>query len=170
MNKLGFALLLLSARAFADGSPYVVAYNPPPVEDRAHKGLTLELSFGPATTSIDNSTGGGTLAVGGWVTREAALAFRVTEIGSYGFVGGSLQYFAAPHIWVGGGAGALSERTMDQYGGIAQADGGGGFIRAGYELASSGRNALYLSGEVQAGSVGGEGRVLAFAALGWQLL
>jgi len=170
VNRLGFAWLLLSARAFADGSPYVTAYNPPPVEDRAHKGLTLEISGGAATTSVDDSTGGGSFAIGGWITRDVALTFRTTGIGSFTFYGGSLQYFAAPHIWVGAGAGGMSERVMDDYGDSTRTSGGGGFIRAGYELVSSGRNALYLSGEVQAGSLDGEGRAIGLVALGWQLL
>jgi hypothetical protein len=163
-------VLALCASATAHANPLVVAYNPPPEIDRAHRGLTLEIAAGAGSTSVDDSAGGVSFAIGGWITHDLALAFRASDIGAYAFAGGSLQYYATPSLWLGAGAGSLGERGMDQYGGTTQASGGGGFVRAGYELAHGGRHALYVSGEVQGGSVAGEGRVVGFVALGYQLL
>jgi len=163
-------LALVLCASAAKANPFVVAYNPPPEVDRSHRGLTLEIAAGAGTTSVDDSAGGGSFSIGGWLTHDVALAFRVSEVGAYGFAGGSLQYYATESLWLGGGAGSFSERGMDEFGGTTRVSGGGGFVRAGYELARGGRHALYVSGEVQAGSIEGEGRVVGFVALGYQLL
>jgi hypothetical protein len=173
----------LSSQAFAEpgalatapaspwgSSPYVGSYDPPAVAGRAHRGVTLELAASAGTTSLDASTGGGGFAIGGWVTREVALAFRVTELGAFGFAGMSAQYYATPRLWGGAGLGGLSERGMDEYGGISRTDGPGGFLRAGYNLARGGAHALYVSGELQGGAVEQETRVVGLIAIGYQLL
>src|SRR6185312_7881937 len=114
------AILLLSTRAFADPaptvispygtSPYVVAYQPPPEVDSAHHGLTLELALGAGNTSMDASTAAVTFAIGLSIRTDVAIAFRVTQVGAYGFVGASAQYYATPSLWLGAGLGNLSER------------------------------------------------------------
>jgi hypothetical protein len=180
--------LLLSTRAFADpapaapaapaapvvspygSSPYVVAYQPPPEVERAHHGLTLEVALGAGSTSIDNSTAGVSFAIGLWIQHDFALAFRLSEVGAYGFVGASVQYTATPSLWLGAGLGNLGERSFDADGYSMRTNGAGGFARAGYNLAASGRHALYVSGELQAGAIGDQTRAVALLALGYQLL
>jgi hypothetical protein len=151
-------------------SPHVVAYNPPVVADRAHRGLTLEIAVGGGTTSIDSDTGAVTFAIGAWITRDISLAFRATDVGSVGFVGGSLQYYATRSVWLGAGAGSFSEQAMDEFGGFTRASGGGGFARGGFNLARGGKHALYVSGEIQAGGIDGLTRAVALVSLGYQLL
>ncbi|HET9990722.1 MAG TPA: hypothetical protein VFQ65_19465 [Kofleriaceae bacterium] len=174
-------LVLLSARAFADPapaapvspygtSPFVVAYQPPPEVERAHHGLTLEVALGAGSTSRDASSAAVTFALGLWIQHDFALAFRVTQTGSYGFVGASVQYSCTPSLWLGAGLGNLSERTYDADGYSMRANGAGGFVRAGYNLAASGPHALYVAGELQAGTIDGETREVALLALGYQLL
>ncbi len=184
MNKLIALSLMLSARAFADpapapnavvvspwgSSPYVVPYQPPPKVARAHRGLTLEVALGAGSTSVDASAGGVTFAIGVWLTRDAALAFRVTDVGAYGFLGASIQYYATHSLWLGTGIGGLSERGMDEFGGTTRTSGTGGFARIGYELVDGDPHALYLSAEVQAGSVADQSRGVALIALGYQML
>jgi hypothetical protein len=176
---------LLATRAFADpapaapaapvvspfgSSPYVVAYQPPPEVERAHHGLTLEIAVGAGSTSIDNSTAGVAFAIGLWVQHDFALAFRLSEVGAYGFVGASVQYTPAPSLWLGAGLGNLGERSFDADGYSMRTNGAGGFARAGYNLAASGRHALYVSGELQVGAIGDQTRTVALLALGYQLL
>jgi hypothetical protein len=152
-------------------SPYVVDYTPPVVQDRAHRGLTLEIAAGGGTTSRDESAGGGTFAIGLWCTRELALTFRATDVGSFGFVGASVQYYAMPKLWVGGGFGQVSEVVMDPYGYYSdRITGAGGFGRVGYNVGQSGRHALYLSAEAQGGIIEQRNRVVALFAIGYQLL
>lgn len=180
MSRLGALLLVVaSTPAFAESppavspwgsSPYVVAYAPPPEVDRSHRGLTLEFALGGGTTSLDESAGSVTFAIGGWISHDVALAFRVTDVGAYSFVGGSVQYFATPSLWLGAGAGQLSESTSDEFGGTDRVDGPGGFLRAGYKLAGRRTHSLYVSGELQAGSIDGEPRTAGLLALGYQLL
>lgn len=175
MNKLALLVALLPAAAFAEPSPYgtspfVVAYQPPPKVDRAHRGLTLEFALGGGTTSVDKSTGGITFALGFWISHDVSLAFRVTELGAFGFVGGSGQYYATKSLWLGAGAGQLSESFMDQYGGTDRDGGTGGFLRAGYNLAGAGTHALYVSGELQAGQIDDQTRAVALVAIGYQML
>jgi hypothetical protein len=179
------SVLSLSSRAFAEPtpatpgptvispygtSPFVVAYQPPPEIESAHHGLTLELALGAGNTSIDPSTAAVTFAIGLSIRRDVALAFRVTQTGAYGFVGASAQYFATPSFWLGAGLGNLSERSFDADGYSMRANGAGGFLRAGYNLAESGPHALYVSAELQAGAIGDQTRAVALLALGYQLL
>jgi hypothetical protein len=179
VNKLIIIVLVaIATPAFAQpatvspfgSSPHVVAYDPPAVPDRAHRGLTLEIALGGGTTSLDTNAGAITFAIGGWITRELSLAFRVSQVGSVGFVGGSAQYYATRSLWLGAGAGGLSERAMDEYGGFTRDDGTGGFIRAGYNLARGGKHALYVSGELQGGVVEDVTRMVALFSLGYQML
>jgi hypothetical protein len=174
-------VVVLSTRAFADPapatavspygtSPFVVAYQPPPEVERAHHGLTLELALGGGSTSRDASSAAVTFAIGLWVQHDVAVAFRVTQVGAYGFVGASAQYSCTPSLWLGAGLGNLSERTYDADGYSMRANGAGGFVRAGYNLAASGPHALYVAGELQAGAIDGETREVALLALGYQLL
>ncbi len=181
MNKLIALLLVVSTPAFADppsaapavspwgSSPYVVAYTPPAVTDHSHRGFTLEFALGGGTTSLDESAGSATFAIGGWLSHDVALAFRVTGVGAYSLVGGSVQYYATDSLWLGGGLGSFSERTMDDYYGTDRVSGGGGFVRTGYNFAGK-AHVLYVSGELQAGSIDGELRGTALVALGYQLL
>lgn len=157
------------ASAEPAASAFVVPYAPPPVVDSAHRGLTLELALGAGTSSQDTSTGGIAFAAGAWLHHDAALAFRATLIGHFSFVGGSLQYFATPSLWIGGGLGSLSERRMDDQGGFERDSGFGGFARVGYQLTGH-HHGLYLTGEVQAASIGDEARGTALLAVGYQLL
>jgi hypothetical protein len=176
VNKLALLVALaVPAAAFAEPSPYgtspfVVAYQPPPKVDRAHRGVTLEFALGGGTTSVDQSAGGFAFALGFWISHDVSLAFRVTQLGSFGFVGGSGQYYATKSIWLGAGVGQLSERMMDEYGGTDRDGGTGGFLRAGYNLAGSGTHALYLSGELQAGQVADQTRAVGLVAIGYQML
>lgn len=173
-------MLSVSVRAFAEPaptvvspygtSPYVVAYQPPPEVESAHHGLTLELALGAGNTSIDPSTAAVTFAIGLSIRSDVAIAFRVTQVGAYGFVGASAQYFAAPSFWLGAGLGNLSERSFDADGYSMRANGAGGFLRAGYNLAASGPHALYVSAELQGGTIGDQTRGVALLALGYQLL
>jgi hypothetical protein len=169
--------ILIPAAAFADPvassfgtSPFVVAYQPPPEVDHSHRGLTLELSLGGGTTSVDQSATAGSFAIGGWITHDLVLTFRATAVGAFGFVGGSAQYYATRSLWLGAGGGELSERAMDEYGGTVRDSGTGGFLRAGYNLTGSGANALYLAGELQAGQINDQSRAVAFVAIGYQRL
>jgi hypothetical protein len=176
------AILLASVRAFADPapaapaaspfgtSPYVVAYQPPPNVETAHHGLTLELALGAGNTSLDPSTAAVAFAIGLSIRTDVAIAFRVTQVGSYGFVGASAQYFATPSLWLGAGLGNLSERTLDADGYSMRTNGAGGFLRAGYNLAASGPHALYVSAELQGGTLDDQTRGIALLALGYQLL
>ena len=154
-------------------SPHVIAYAPPHVSsgaDRAHRGLTLEVGLGGGTTSVDESAAAGTFAIGWWITRDFALAFRATDVGAFGFVGGSLQYYGSERLWIGGGAGRLGEDGMDEFGGTAPIGSGpGGFLRAGYNLGQGGRHALSFSAELQVGAIE-VNRVVGFLAIGYQLL
>ena len=183
MNKAIFvAIASISIPAFADPptatppvspfgtSPYVVAYQPPPVSERAHRGLTLEVAFGAGSTSVDNSTAGIGFGIGLWVQHDFALTFRMSEVGAFGFVGASVQYYATPALWFGAGLGNLGERSFDADGYSMRTNGAGGFVRAGYNLAASGPHALYVAGEVQAGSLADQTRGVALLALGYQLL
>jgi hypothetical protein len=176
VNKLALVVMLVSATAFADppppaaASPFVVAYQPPPEVDRAHHGLTLELALGAGTTSVDSSAGSVTFAIGGWLSHDVALAFRMSRVGSYEFAGGSLQYYATPVLWFGAGGGSLIERSMDEFGGTASASGGGGFVRAGFNFAGHGTRAFYVSGELQGGSIDDQTHGVALVALGYQML
>jgi hypothetical protein len=111
-----------------------------------------------------------TFALGFWISHDVSLAFRVTQLGAIGFVGGSGQYYATRSLWLGAGVGQLSARSMDPYGGTERDGGTGGFLRAGYNLAGSGTHALYLSGELQAGRVEDETRSAALVAIGYQML
>ena len=176
------ALVVIAAASYASadpapiamspwgGSPYVVPYRPPPVESREHRGLTLEIAAGGGSTSLDASAGGVTFAIGVWLAHDVALAFRVTDVGAVGFVGGSVQYYATATIWGGAGLGQSSERGMGEFGGTTRTNGTGGFVRAGYNLAQSGSHALYVSGEIQAGSIEGVARAVGLVAIGYQLL
>ncbi len=179
MNKPIIVALLLSAtHAFADPpavspwgtSPYVVAYQPPPEIERAHRGLTLDVALGAGSTSLDASTAGVTFGIGLWVQHDFALTFRVSEVGAYGFVGASVQYYATPSFWLGTGLGSFAERTFDAGGYSMRSNGAGGFVRAGYNLAASGPHALYVAGELQAGAIVDQTRGVALLALGYQLL
>jgi hypothetical protein len=185
VSKVLALVLVMAAPAFADPvpaspspmpspygtSPFVVAYQPPPPEiDHAHHGLTLEAALGGGSTSLDASAGAVTFAIGGWATHDLAISFRITGVGRYDFVGASAQYFPTHALWFGAGLGALDERSMDAFGDTARTSGGGGFVRAGYNLATSGAHALYLSGELQLGGVGGQLRSVGLLALGYQLL
>jgi hypothetical protein len=175
VTKLLALLVAIPAVAFAEPSPYgttpfVVAYQPPPKVDRAHHGLTLEIALGGGTTSVDQSAGGLTFAIGGWISHDLSLSFRASFIGAFEFVGGSAQYYATRSVWLGAGAGQLSESFMDEYGGTDRTGGTGGFARAGYNLAGSGRNALYVSGELQAGQIEDRTRAVALVAIGYQML
>ena len=168
MNKALVVLLLLSTRAFAD-SPYVVAYQPPPEVDHTHHGLTLEFGLGGATTSLENG-GVVTFAIGGWITEQLALTFRVTGTSTFDFTGGSAQYLVTRSLWFGAGIGGLSERGYDEYGANMRTGGFGGFARAGYQLAAGGSHALYVSGEVQVGDIADRARAVALFAFGYQYL
>jgi hypothetical protein len=186
VNKVLVLVLVASTRAFADpmppppppaitvspwgSSPYVIAYQPPPEVERAHRGLTVEAAFGAGTTTLDASASSVAFAAGAWVSHDLALAFRISHVGAYEFFGASAQYFAAPSVWVGVGVGNLSERGMDEYGGTIRTSGGGGFVRAGYNLATRGSNALYMSGELQAGAITGQTREVGLFAFGYQFL
>jgi hypothetical protein len=175
VNKLALLVALLPAVAFAEPSPYgtspfVVAYQPPPKVDRAHRGVTLELALGGGTTSVDKSTGGITFALGFWISHDVSLAFRYSHLGAFQFVGGSGQYYATKSLWLGAGVGQLSESFMDEYGGTDRDGGTGGFLRAGYNIAGSGTHALYVSGELQAGQVDDQTRAVALVAIGYQML
>lgn len=147
MSKALALVVVMAAPAFAEpaasprSSPFVVAYQPPPATAHAHRGLTLEAALGGGSTSLDASAGAVTFAIGGWVTHDLALAFRVTGVGMYDFVGASAQYYPTRSLWLGAGLGALDERSMDVLGAV-RTNGGGGFLRAGYELAVSGSPAL----------------------------
>lgn len=180
MNRLvACAVLLAASTAFADGppnaspwgtSPYVVAYQPPAVASSEHHGLTLEAAFAGGSTSNDQSTGGITFAIGGWVHHDVALAFRATAVGSFDFVGISAQYFATESLWLGAGVGSLQQKYLDMYDGTTRVNGGGAFGRIGYELAGGHPHTLYVSGEVQAGAIDNQTRAVAILALGYQLL
>ncbi|CAN5909640.1 hypothetical protein BH11MYX2_BH11MYX2_27670 [soil metagenome] len=192
MNKAIMALVLAgSAVAAADtaataptakapavspwgSSPAVVAYTPPaiaPEESHAHRGLTLEGSLLGGTTSRDTSAGGGAFALGFWVTPDVALAFRVTSIGNFGFVGASVQYEQKDAHWfLGAGAGQLIETYMDYDGYSNHSDAAGGFARVGYNFTQGDAHALYISGEIQGGNIQDRNRVTGFIALGYQML
>jgi hypothetical protein len=130
--------------------------------------VTLEAALG-AGASSDKSTGAVAFAIGGWLTRSAALAFRVTAAGDMTFVGGSVQLVVTKDLWLGAGAGQLGENVMDGEYDTRRATGAGGFGRVGYQLTGE-RNVLYLSAELQAGSIEGQSRSVAILALGYQLL
>ena len=151
-------------------SPYVVAYAPPAVASRAHRGLTLEIGAGLGTTSVDESASGGAFAIGLWVTHDVSLTFRLTEVGEVGFVGASTQYFASQRLWIGGGVGSMSQLAPDEYGGTMRVSGAAGFFRTGYNLAESGRHALSISGELQGGAIENVNRFVGLVAIGYQLL
>jgi hypothetical protein len=157
-------------------SPYVVEYNPPPEArkvDRSYRGLTLEVALGGGTTTMDASAGAGTFAIGGWISPQASIAFRATTIGAFGFAGGSLQFNAAPPLWLGVGGGVMRETFMDSYdvyGETLSVDGAGGFMRGGYNIARSGSHAVYLSGEFQFAQIEDQTRVIFFGTVGYQLL
>jgi hypothetical protein len=178
VNKLAVLVLLVATRAFAEppatspwgSSPNVIAYQPPPEVDRAHHGLTLEAALGGGTTSSDTSKAAVAFAIGGWVTHDCALAFRVTVIGSYQLEGVSIQYYATPALWAGVGLGNFGVNEPDEFGGANISRGLGGFARAGWNLAASGSHALYLSGEVQAGTIADQTHGVALVAIGYQLL
>ena len=161
-------MLGISTPVFADS--YVVPYQPPPEVDHRYHGLTLEAALGGGSTSLDASTGCVTFAIGGWMSRDIALAFRVTAAGSYHFVGASVQVRATPSLWLGGGLGSLGEIGMDEFGYSTTANGFGGFARIGYQVAETGSHALYLSAELQGGTIGGELRTVGLLAIGYQYL
>jgi hypothetical protein len=159
-----------SAAPVQGSSSYVVPYQPPAVTDPAHHGFTLELAAGLGTTSVDRTSGGASVAIGGWLAHDVSLAFRVTAVGAFGFAGGALQYYAMPTLWASGGVGLFSERVPDSFGGTLRNDGSGGFVRLGYNLGQSGVHALYVSGEIQGGIVADETRAVAIVSVGYQLL
>jgi len=183
VNKLALVIVVAAASpALADApgatavspygtSPFVVAYAPPAVTDPAHHGFTLQFELGGGSTSVDSSASAVGFQLGGWLTHDLSLAFRFTASGSFRFVGGSVQYYALPSLWFGGGVGGLTEMTPDyEYDAPSKISGTGGFARVGYNLVEHGEHALYVSGELQGGQIEGVTRAVAFLSLGYQLL
>lgn len=183
MNKLALVILVAAASpALADApgatavspygtSPFVVAYAPPPVTDPAHHGFTLQFELGGGSTSADSSASAFAFQLGGWLTHDLSLAFRVSGTGSFMFVGGSAQYYPLRSLWLGAGIGGMTEKTPDYaYDAPSKLSGTGGFARVGYNLVEHGEHALYVSGEVQAGQIEGVTRAVALVSLGYQLL
>ena len=165
------ALLLLVTPASAEPArtPYVVAYEPPAVVERDHRGLTLEVAVATGATPQDGGAGGATFAIGGWLSRDLSLAFRATSVGAFHFAGGSAQYVITPALWFGAGLGQLSERGMDADGFTTRSAGLGGFARVGYQLAGSRTHALYVSVETQVGGIDDQALALGLIAIGYQL-
>jgi hypothetical protein len=172
-ERVTIAVMLAAVAAHADPgtSPYVVAYQPPPVEESAaHRGFTFEAALGGGTTSYDAAAQALSFGIGGWITHDVSLAFRVSYVGTMAFVGASVQYDVTPRWWLGGGAGGLNMRTMDAAGGTTtRATGPGGFGRIGYDVAVGEPHTLYVAAELQAGSVASDTAVVGAIALGYQL-
>lgn len=148
-------------------SPYVVAYIPPVITDSSHHGLTLEVALGGGSAG-NGGDGALTFAIGGWLNYDLALAFRASVLGHFSMVAASAQYDVTPRLWLGAGIGSMRERYDQLY--MDDQSGVGGFARAGFQLANSGSHAVYISAELQVGSVGNDVPVLGMLLLGYQML
>ena len=145
---------------------YIPAQESP--SSRPHHGVTFEVAVGAGSSNIEDNAPAMTLAIGGWATPSLALALRVSSAGLLQFAGASAQLVATRDLWLGLGAGRLSEQPMNGSE-EERADGVGSFGRIGYQLAGK-RHVLYISGEIQVGSIEGSQRALALVAFGYQLL
>jgi hypothetical protein len=145
----------------------------------AHKGITFEVGVGAGFNHITSGTtgmpldtnaalAGANLGVGGWITPQIAVTGRIAVVNvNYmdldaakgrlvnAFFGPSLQFWATPNVWLGGGAGFATYRYV---GGNCMANstsdcsvnGVGLDLRAGYSIVL-GQSTLNLSLEANPG-------------------
>jgi hypothetical protein len=181
----------------------------PPLQDpwSFHRGLTFEANLGVgfvrsyekfmggfSNRSVvddgDVSLAGPDLGIGVWIHPRLAISLRIAGVQIrnnivHAFAGPTLQYWAGPHFWVGGGAGLSLEDWVDrnptgcEVGDCGTTSGFGFDLRTGYSFGLGGPHAFNLSIESNTGFYGQDvrgpatehNRAISFAILvGYQYL
>lgn len=160
IKKLILALILLApATAFAQ--QYAPTYQPPPTK----QGLTFEANIGfgmlrvasdSGDSDSENALGGLDLGIGTFMNPNMAISFRIAGVTyvddggqiTQAFAGPSLQYWAGPNIWFGGGLGLGVVRvTVDGFGSDSETKLGLD-LRAGYTFNPTSKHSWNVSAEV----------------------
>ena len=171
------ALVLAPATAFAQ---------PTAAPARPHAGLTFEANLGfgflrisgDGDSQSEGSIAGLDLGIGGFLNPRMALTLRiagVTYVADGGqitqaFLGPSLQYWATPNVWLGGGIGLGVVQIKSDFGGSDSETKLGLDLRAGYTFNPNAKHSFNLSVEFtptffDGGTISGLGLLL-----GYQLL
>jgi hypothetical protein len=174
-------------------APYGQPYTATPRRSRRGHGITIEVGLGGGqlkSTAAGDVTEEGSgsviaLGVGGWLSEDLALGFRLSglayEADSYGaairpvtvsqtYYGVALQYWFTDRFWVGGGLGGGLFTVETDLGALRQERGVAGLLRVGFSPLVWGQHSLNLGLEVSPLTIEDDTTSTAAFVIGYQYL